>query len=475
MRKAQQEEILDFIKNLYKAHDEIKDKLNQGKWTVAQNMLSECQEFAQNLGEIIENAEGGGHITVSYIEDYCEILFHIYEEIGSLQINENKIGKTLKKTLLRIENSVKNDINVRKEIVFFPYKASMWDSLESIYLAAKEDPNCDAYCVPIPYYDLNPDHSFGQMHYEGREYPQNIEVIDWQAYKFEERRPDEIYIHNAYDDWNLVTSIHPRFYSKNLKKYTDKLIYLPYFVLGKINVDDQDVVESRKHFCFLPGIINADLVIVESEDIKRMYVNEFVKAAKESGLTGKYLERKYLEQKIQGLGSPKYDRVLRTKRKKVEVPANWLKIIKKPDGTKKRIVFYNTGISALLQDNEKWIDKIEDSIQIFKECQNSVALLWRPHPLIENTMKSMRPQLYEKYMKIKNQYIEDGWGIYDDTADIDRAIAISDAYYGDSSSVVYMYQQTGKPIMLQNMDVINRRNETVMRKESDNEHRERGM
>lgn len=35
---------------------------------------------------------------------------------------------------------------------------------------------CDACCVLIPYYDLNPDHSFGQVHYEGREYPENIEI-----------------------------------------------------------------------------------------------------------------------------------------------------------------------------------------------------------------------------------------------------------------------------------------------------------
>ncbi len=32
--------------------------------------------------------------------------------------------------------------------------------------------------------------------------------------------------------------------------------------------------------------------------------------------------------------------------------------------------------------------------------------------------------------------------------DIDRAIVISDAYYGDSSSVVQMYQVTGKPIAI---------------------------
>ena len=85
-----------------------------------------------------------------------------------------------------------------------------------------------------------------------------------------------------------------------------------------------------------------------------------------------------------------------------------------------------------------------------------MELLWRPHPLIQATIESMRPQLWTEYDRLVRKYREEGWGIYDDTADLDRAIEISDAYYGDgSSSVVQVYQQTGKPIMMQNVEIIN--------------------
>ena len=163
MRKRQQQELLDFVNSLHQAHEEVKGALDNKNYIVVQNMLSECQEFAITLGNTIEKLEGEGQIAVSYIEEYCELLFHTFENISQHLINENKIYKTLKKQLLKIENSIKNDIHIKKEVVFFPYKASMWDSLESVYLAAKEDSNCDAYCVPIPYYDLKPDQSFGQM------------------------------------------------------------------------------------------------------------------------------------------------------------------------------------------------------------------------------------------------------------------------------------------------------------------------
>ena len=33
-------------------------------------------------------------------------------------------------------------------------------------------------------------------------------------------------------------------------------------------------------------------------------------------------------------------------------------------------------------------------------------------------------------------------------------MVISDGYYGDGSSVVPVYQETGKPVMIQNADVL---------------------
>lgn len=454
MRKAQKQEILEMIQTLYQAHDEIKRHIESKKHTLAQDMLTQCQECAISMGTAIEKLEGEGFITVSYIEAYCDMLFSVYEELHGSEANANKIHKNLRKQLLRIENSVKNDIPVRREIAFFPYKASMWDSLESVYLTVKEDPDCDVYCVPIPYYDRKPDRSLGELHYEGREYPRNIEIIDWQTYNFEERKPDAIYIHNPYDDYNLVTCVHPRFFASNLKKYTEELVYIPYFVLNEIEPNDQLAIDKMKHFCFLPGVFYADKVIVQSEKMKEIYINEYIKAAKEQGIPGKHTDRKYLEEKILGLGSPKFDKVQNTKKEDLDIPEEWLKIIEKPDGSWKKIIFYNTSIAALLEYNEKMLEKMKYVFKIFEENKDEVALLWRPHPLIRTTVESMRPWLWAEYDKLVQQYKAEGWGIYDDTADMNRAIALSDAYYGDGSSVVQLCREVEMPVMIQNVDIL---------------------
>ena len=447
MRSAQKQEVLDCMESLQQAHEEIKNALNGNDYGRVQNMLSQCQEFAISLGENIEKLEGEGHATVICLEEYCETLYHAYEILRSGGAGSGKIYKKLQKQLLRVESSARNDIRVRKEVVFLPYKASMWDSLESVWKEMDEDSDCDAYVIPIPYYDKNLDGSFGQRHYEAGLYPKYVPVVHYKEYDFEKRRPDIIFIHNPYDDCNYVTSVAPFFYSKNLKQFTDKLVYIPYFILREIKPEDQQAVEGMKHFCMVPGVLNSDRVIVQSEDMRQVYVNVLAEASGEQ-------TRKYWEEKILGLGSPKVTKVLNTKREDLEIPEEWLRIIRKPDGRWKKIVFYNTSVSMLLQYNEKMIEKMQDVLRVFWENRDEVALLWRPHPLIKATISSMRPQLWAEYEKIVKKYRKEGWGIYDDTADMNRAVCLSDAYYGDGSSVAWLYQKTGKPVMIQNVEVL---------------------
>ena len=60
---------------------------------------------------------------------------------------------------------------------------------------------------------------------------------------------------------------------------------------------------------------------------------------------------------------------------------------------------------------------------------------------------------FEQYEKIISAYREDGWGIYDDTTDLERAIKLCDAYYGDPSSVIPLCKKAGVPVMVQNVDI----------------------
>ena len=444
MRQFQKQQILDVIQSLHMLHGEIEDSLNGKGYAAAQAALADCQEAAIQLGEAIEQIEGTETQVVSCLEKYCEDIY-----LTSVQMQEipaQMAYKSLESSLIKAENKIRH-MPVRTEAVFLPYKASMWDSLESVWKAADEDPNCDAYVIPIPYYDKNPDGSFKEMHYEGDQYPKYVPVTNYEQYDFGNRKPDMIYIHNPYDEANYVTSVYPFFYAKNLKKFTEKLVYIPYFILEEISPDNEQAVKNMEHFCTLPGVFHADRVIVQSEDMRQIYIDVLIKTFGEDS-------RHVWEQKILGLGSPKIDKVVNTTKEDLDIPEEWLDIIRKPDGSYKKIVFYNTGVGAILNHDEQMLAKMKDVFKVFKENKDEIALLWRPHPLMQTTISSMRPQLSNEYQKIIDEYKEEGWGIYDDTADIDRAVILSDAYYGDHSSVVQLYQETGKPVMIQNADVL---------------------
>lgn len=448
MRKVQKESIIEIANLLKKAQEHVKNLLKKQEYASVLDLLQQCQQGAIQIGTVIEQSEGEGFSTVKMLEEYCELVFQVFEMVQTNPdaSDADVIFGAMDRLLADVSESISKDIVVRKEVVFLPYKASMWDSLESIWMAADADPECDAYVVPIPYYDKNPNGTAKEMHYEGELFPEYVPVTHYDNYNIEERHPDAIYIHNPYDETNFVTSVHPAFYSKRLKELTDCLVYIPYFVLEEINPKNKAAVKAMEHFVLSPGVIHAHKVVVQSEAMRQIYIDVMSETVGEK-------TRKYWEEKILGIGSPKFDKVHSTTKENIDVPQEWMKIIEKPDGEWKKIIFYNTNVGALLQHGEKMLDKMRDVFEVFKQNKEEVALLWRPHPLIKATIESMRPQLWEDYRKLVEEYKAEGWGIYDDTPDMDRAVALCDGYYGDGSSIVQLCQEAGKPVMLQNVSV----------------------
>ncbi|MDR0949628.1 MAG: hypothetical protein LBM69_08960 [Lachnospiraceae bacterium] len=339
-------------------------------------------------------------------------------------------------------NEMQDSISAKKKVVFLPYKASMWDSLESVWKQAAANSAIDAKVIPIPYFDKNPDGSFREMHYEGELFPDYVPIIPYQLYDFEKNHPDEIYIHNPYDECNTVTSVLPAFYSKNLKQYTDKLIYIPYFVLGEVDFNNRKNLEEMAHFAQIPAVIFADQVIVQSENMRKLYIESMV-------MMGGEKIRNIFEKKILVSGSPKVEKIRSMTLEDIRIPDTWNKYLYRTDGSKKKVVLYNTSISAFLQYSEQMLDKMERVFERFQSSQKDEVLLWRPHPLLKETIRSMRPQLLERYETVVEKYKQDDFGIYDDTADVDRAILLADVYYGDLSSLTVLCEAVQKPVIIQ--------------------------
>ena len=427
MRGFQKQQIMNVIDSMHALHGEIRDRLQSGAYDVVEGALTDCQEAAISVGEAIEQIEGDDTKAVRCLEQYCERLYQISLQLQN--IAAQKIYKSLESGLVKAENEIKH-MPVRKTAVFLPYKASMWDSLESVWKAACDDAEWESVVIPIPYYNRNTDDSLGEMQYEGADFPEDVPVTDWQQYSLEKEHPDIIFIHNPYDQFNIVTTVHPLFYASRIKDYTEKLVYIPYFV------HQNDIV--AEHYCVLPGTIYADVVILQSEKVREQYLRYYEAALPE--LVEKQ-GREAIEKKFQALGSPKFDVSADSQN---DIPEEWREFL----GQGKKVIFFNTHLRGLMQGkSEQFLKKLEWVFNFFQKRED-VVLLWRPHPLMVETARAMNPEAVEPYLKLVERYRRQKIGIYDDSRELHRAIDLSDAYYGSGSSVVELFRQQGKPVML---------------------------
>ena len=421
MRRAQKQQAEELLRQMEEAQEQIKKFIEQGRTLSAAELLEECQNGGITIGTLIEKTEGDGHPAVLLLEEYCELAYQFHEKLvngSDREINSNKISKLLRQKLIKVENSQKNDIHVRIEAVFLPYKASMWDSLESVWKAADADEYCDTYVIPIPYYDKNPDGSFQKMHDESSQYPAYVPVTKYDTFDFGEHRPDMVFIHNPYDNANFVTSVHPFFYSENLKKFTDCLVYIPYYATTGGMADGQSLC---------PAYLNADYIVIQSQKYR------------------KFFDSRIPDDKFLALGSPKFDSVIHKCQNPPELPPEW-----KDKMTGRKIYFYNTSIGGMLANTDGFLQKMRYVFDTFRG-RDDVCLLWRPHPLMDSSFDSMRRQYKAQYDALKREYAAHNIGILDETPDIENAIALSDAYIGDSAtSVTSLFGAAGKPLFILN-------------------------
>lgn len=402
---------------LKKANKAMKN-INPGQQKEVIDMLGQCQDAALEMGNYLETKGEAGERLVEILEEYCESLYQ-----QSVSLNSAKqcrsLSKKIEHQLTTVENGIRQDfIREKKEVVFLPYKASMWDSLESIWMAADADENCNAYVVPIPYFDRNSDGSLGEMHYEGELYPDYVPITSWEEYDIGAQEPDVVYIHNPYDGSNHVTSVHPAYYSENLREYTDKLVYVPYYATSGGMSEAQSL---------LPAYLNADYIVTQAPKYRS------------------YFDTSIPDKKFLPFGSPKFDQVIRKCQNPPEPPEEWKQ---KMDG--KKVYFYNTSINGMLGDTVSFLKKMEYVFNCFKGREDA-CLLWRPHPLLESTFESMRADYKPIYDRLKSYFIENNLGIYDTTPDMTDTIALCDAYIGDAgTSVTSLFGIAGKPLFILN-------------------------
>ncbi|MCM1083003.1 MAG: LicD family protein [Clostridium sp.] len=436
-----------FFGVLDKAYSIILGMLNTEEYAECFSILEACQSSAINIGEMIESVYGEKHVSVRVLEEYCESVYEIYEALTQASAAREAVGGMLKYTFQKVKKEMTDTLLERKEAVFLPFRAKYWDAMKSIWECACMDDAYDTYVIPVPYYEKTALGEFGDFHYEGNEFPDDMVITGYEDYDFEKRCPDTIFIQVPYDEYNYTLSVEPLFYSKTLKEYTDNLVYVPFFELS--DNYGQNVCEKKtmEFFCTVPGLIHADKIFVQSEEMKETYVNCLSEFAGED-------TRCIWEQKISGTGTPLSDvKALNYEKKRNNIlknlPPDWRNRLLKKDGTTKKIILCVTSVASFINYAEQTIKDLETIFDFIQTNGAEVCLLWMTYPNTPTDAEG-RPLSVLAIQQLLDKYGEKPWMIYDKMADVERGCILCDGYYGDPCWGGHRCEILGKPVSYTN-------------------------
>ena len=293
----------------------------------------------------------------------------------------NEIGKQITNKLIEIHGSADFVIG------FLPYKRSMWNCMESVYQECL-NAGAVAYILPLPYY-LMPDKTVVCEH----DLFKNALPIDLLG----KITFDFVVIHYPYDHNNKVTGMLPEYHTEQLRNY-GKVVYIPYSCTNMRQLRVQ------------PGIANVDYAFLGSEAEADLFISEW------SGMGVNFSGRAF------GYGSPKMDSIQASSHGSATLVLNSLgPYLREPLN---RINLYQHYIS--------------------NEIGRGRKVIFRPHPLLRQTIKSMRPDTEAAYNKFIAWCQTRDNVTVDESEDLESALSSADYLISDPSSVLEMWQTTGR-------------------------------
>ena len=401
------------------AYDSILKKKYGDYMKLVHTWDSHDYPFFESQKKIIENA---GVDINKYTDDYRN-----YNQF------KNKIEE------IRIDKE-KKDYKDKKMVVFMPFKAKYWNMMAGLWKEYERSGEYTLIAIPAPYYYKNIDGTVEKFN-DDKQYPEYVKIVSPENFDFDNEYVEKIIIQNPYDSYNATTTVHPQFYAKKLAMCTKELIYIPYFETEEINPSDMRAYVSMDSYVTMPGVVYSDKVIVQSEGIKELYVKKLSEYFGEE-------TRDIWNTKIIGNGKH-YIEMENSDSKYDDIPEKWKGYIKKSDGSYKKVILYFICTNDVLENGHSVFDKIKRSMDTFLEYEDSVVPLMMFESNIDEILQMENPELLEDYNEIKmnfTQYIVN-------ENELDKAMNLCDAFYGDAGSEAQLCRNSGKPVMIQNVEI----------------------
>ena len=407
--------------------------------------LSELQNNIVSFGTLTESIKGEDCNTVKLLEQYLEVIYKVAKYVqkfdegisyeASAESKYAECDEEVKDTFASISDAIDSEIVNRRSVLFLPVKAKHFSSMRMAYEMETATPDTDVYVMPLPYYYKEYDGSFkDEMHIDTEEFIKaNIPVTDYSRFDLSLLCPEKIYINSAYDEYNMAVSVDTRFYARNVKKYTEKLIYIPYFKLMEFDRANYPCWYNMQYYCTVPGVVMADKVYVQSENTRKVYIDKLNEWVGDE----KYTE--IWEQKIDV-----YDESCE------EHSEDELR----DAGSEKTIVWF-VSAGSLAEFGDKYIEKAYRNLDVFALSKDKLKVLLNSEPFLDEMINNYSDELYKKWTGFIDEFNRSGIGevvsqVEEKSVDV---LLKATAYYGDPSYICKDFILMKKPVMLQNVEV----------------------
>lgn len=278
----------NFLSSFMDAHSQVLMAVQMSENEKIIRVFTKAQDTAVKFGNFIEvNFPEASIVVVPMLEAYCNRLYLLGEvltatpadlnttraEYGEEAVTPEVYLDSCMKFASAVEAAVKSEIIGKKEVVFLPFKASGWKNMEPLYRYYKSRKDCRVYVVPVPYYHVTDQNTAGERVYEGADFPDEVDAVPYDGFNLYTHMPDTVITQNPYDQYSMGIRLPADLYSDELRKFTRHLIYVPWFEMNEIDRENPAAVAMSDYYIRQPGVVKADVVLVQSSQMRKFYID----------------------------------------------------------------------------------------------------------------------------------------------------------------------------------------------------------
>lgn len=389
-----------------------------------EEMLNNAQDMAIRMGAYLENNYRTEDIKeiITLLEQYCEAIYELGcrldEDITSQQEVLTYLNTIIEGITIEFGN-IPEESGLFKVLMIIG-QGKYFNVYRPIYNQLNNRDGVKLIVLKVPYYYRDSKGVLTEDMALEDDLPEDVDFVDYDTFDCENTKVDVLITSYPYDEFDMAGSIPPIYYIANMQKNAKKIIYISPYEIDEIQSMDQKAAVNMNYYVKSPGIVKADIIATESNNMRNMYISALKDWAGEE-------THNIWENKVISVSEIPLLKMVREDLEELEVSS--------PEIRANNIskVMYYTNISVMAEYGEEHIQRIKERLKEIASEAGEENTVWGIDPAMKE-LNRLRKEIYGSFLSLKQEIttstkilvVED----YDELQDI---IFECKKYCGDSS------------------------------------------